>query len=59
MQGLITSICLNDPIEKHGANDATAPPNRGDVAEVQVPFVLPAGPTNNSIPCAYETILEA
>ena len=39
LQRRITPICLNDSIEKPGANDTAAPPNRGDVAEVQVPFV--------------------
>ena len=39
LQRRITSVCLNDSIEKFGANDTTAPPNRGDVAEVQVPFI--------------------
>ncbi len=39
LQRRITPICLNDSIKKLGANDTAAPPNRGDVAEVQVPFV--------------------
>ena len=42
LQRGITPICLNDSIEKLGANDTAAPPNRGDVAEVQVPFVCRA-----------------
>jgi len=39
LQRRITPICLNDSIEKFGANDTAAPPDRGDVAQVQVPFV--------------------
>jgi hypothetical protein len=39
LQRRITPICLNDSIEKFGANDAAAAPNRGDVAQVQVQFV--------------------
>ena len=39
LQRRITPICLDDSIEKLGANDTAAPPNRGNVAEVQVPFV--------------------
>src|SRR4029077_13387288 len=39
LQRRITPVCLNDSIEKLGANDTAAPPNRGDVTEVQVPFV--------------------
>ena len=39
LQRRITPICLNDSIEKFRANDAAAAPDRGDVAQVQVPFV--------------------
>src|SRR4029077_5287965 len=39
LQRGITPICLNDSIEKFGANDTAAAPDRGDVAQVQVPFV--------------------
>jgi hypothetical protein len=34
LQRGITPICLNDSIEKFGANDTAATPNRGDVAKV-------------------------
>ena len=34
LQRRITPICLNDPIEKFGADDAAAAPNRSDVAQV-------------------------
>ena len=43
LQRRITPIRLDDAIEKFRANDAAAAPNRGDVAEVQVPFVSRAG----------------
>ena len=39
LQCRITPICLNDSIEKFGANDTATPPDCGDVAQVQVPFV--------------------
>src|SRR6516225_11958859 len=39
LQRRITPICLNDPIEKSGADDTAAAPNRSDVAQVQVPIV--------------------
>src|SRR5260370_5446430 len=39
LQRRITPICLDDSIEKFGADDTASAPNRGDVAEVQVPFV--------------------
>ena len=34
LQRRITPICLNDPIEKFGADDTAAAPNRSDVAQV-------------------------
>ncbi len=43
MQGRISFVGFDNAIKKLGANDATAAPNGGDVAEVQIPFVLRAG----------------
>src|SRR5881296_1565729 len=39
VQGGIASIRLDDPVEKPRADDATASPNRSNVAEVKVPIV--------------------
>ena len=39
LQRRITPICLNDSIEKFRTDDTAASPDRGDVAQVQVPFV--------------------
>ena len=38
LQRRITPICLNDSIEKFSANDTAAAPDRGYVAQVQVPI---------------------
>ena len=43
MQRRIAFVGVNDAIQKLCANDATAAPDSGDVAEVQVPVVLFAG----------------
>src|SRR6516225_888664 len=42
LQCRITPICLNDSIEKFGADDTASAPDRGDVAQVQVPLVCRA-----------------
>ena len=39
----IAFVGVDDSVQKLRANDATAPPNGGNVAEVQVPVVLFAG----------------
>ena len=53
VQRRIALIRLDDPIEKFRANDAAASPDRGDVAEVQVPLVFACLPhRRSSIPCA-------
>ena len=53
LQRRIALVSLDDAVEEFCANDAAAAPDRGDVAEVQVPIVirLLAAP-NNSIPWA-------
>ena len=43
MQRRIALVGFDDAIEKLRANDATAAPDGGDVAEVQIPVVLLAG----------------
>ena len=43
MQRAITLIRFNDSIKKTRANDAAAPPDGGDVTEIQVPLVLDTG----------------
>src|ERR1700682_398653 len=40
MQRRIALVSIDDVIQKRSANDAAAAPDRGDVAEVQVPVVL-------------------
>jgi len=42
MERGIAFISFDNAVEKFRANDATAAPDRGDVAEVQVTFILPA-----------------
>ena len=41
-QRRVALIRLDNAIEKFGANDASAPPDRGNVAEVEVPLVFSA-----------------
>src|SRR5256886_9068959 len=41
----IALISLDDSVEKFRANDAAAPPDGGDIAEVEVPFVFRASRT--------------
>ena len=42
MERSIAFISLDNAVEKFCANDASAAPDGGDVAKVQVPFILPA-----------------
>ena len=43
MQIFIAVVGVNDAVQKLCPNDATAAPNGGDVAEIQVPVILFAG----------------
>src|SRR6266498_4191512 len=42
VQRRLAPIRLHDPVQKFRPNDATAPPDGGDVAEVEVPLVFSA-----------------
>src|SRR6516162_3472479 len=42
LQRRISLIRLNDSVQKFSADDTAPSPNRGDVAQVQIPFVRPA-----------------
>src|SRR5437762_4949565 len=39
LQRRVALICLNDPVQEFRANNAAAPPDHGDVAQIQLPIV--------------------